>query len=491
MPRRGWKRRLLTGTVRRALRYAAWTVFGGLVMGVVVAVKFLNSKPDLTVWHEARLGEEFREGDVDTFAGYLELEARLFAELGEKVYGKVDSGDKRRVNRYVRGSIADPARWPRDWNRSFELVPEEVRAGVLLLHGMSDSPYSLHNLGGRLHAAGARVLGLRIPGHGTAPSGLLKTKWEDMAGAVRIAMRHLEEQSGGAPLYIVGYSNGGALAVEYALRCLGDGSLPKAERLVLVSPSIGVTPMAALAVWQSRLGHVLGLNKLAWNAVQPEYDPFKYNSFALNAAVQVRRLTEEIRKSLGEASAAGGLGDFPPVLAFQSVVDATVSTPALVDVLFRSLPEGGHELVLFDINRVVEIEPLLTSDPSAAIGSLTADGGLSFTFSLVTNRDPDSQEVVVRTRRPGGGGTEVAETGLSWPRGIYSLSHVGLPFPETDPLYGGPAAGESPGISIGPIALRGERGVLSVPPGAMLRLRWNPFYSYLEGRLVETLGLGP
>ena len=38
-------------------------------------------------------------------------------------------------------------------------------------------------------------------------------------------------------------------------------------------------------------------------------------------------------------------------------------------------------------------------------------------------------------------------------------------------------------------AARGERGVLRISPGDMLRIRWNPFYSYLEGRVLEFVGL--
>jgi len=65
--------------------------------------------------------------------------------------------------------------WPVNWNRSFVLPQEEPALGVLLLHGLSDSPYSLKALGERLNGQGAMVLGLRIPGHGTAPSGLVET----------------------------------------------------------------------------------------------------------------------------------------------------------------------------------------------------------------------------------------------------------------------------------------------------------------------------
>jgi hypothetical protein len=47
----------------------------------------------------------------------------------------------------------------------------------------------------------------------------------------------------------------------------------------------------------------------------------------------------------------------------------------------------------------------------------------------------------------------------------------------------------SPGVALGSLALRGERGVLKISPAAMLRLRWNPFYPYLEARTLEFLGL--
>ena len=103
---------------------------------------------------------------------------------------------------------------------------QEPVASALLLHGLSDSPYSLRVLGERLHREGVTVLGLRVPGHGTAPVGLVRTRWEDMAAAVALAARHLRDSVPGKPLYVVGYSNGGALAVEYTLSALGDDTLP-------------------------------------------------------------------------------------------------------------------------------------------------------------------------------------------------------------------------------------------------------------------------
>ena len=77
--------------------------------------------------------------------------------------------------------------------------------------------------------------------------------------------------------------------------------------------------------------------------------------------------------------------------------------------------------------------------------------------------------------------------GLEWPAGMYSLSHVALPFPPDDPLYGGPKAKTSPGISLGNLSLRGEKGALKVPPQDMLRQRWNPFYTIIESKTLNFL----
>ncbi len=187
-----------------------------------------------------------------------------------------------------------------------------------------------------------------MPGHGTAHAGLVGITWQDMAAAVRLAMHHLARQSDGRPLYIVGYSTGAALAVRYALAALENQALPPVERLVVLSPAIGVTSVAALAIWQARLGKLLGLKKLAWNAILPEYDPFKYSSFAVNAGNVVYQLTNDIQQRLTALEEGGKLNGFPPILAFSSVVDATVSTSALIRGLFERLPAAGHELVLFD-----------------------------------------------------------------------------------------------------------------------------------------------
>jgi len=79
---------------------------------------------------------------------------------------------------------------------------------------------------------------------------------------------------------------------------------------------------------------------------------------------------------------------------------------------------------------------------------------------------------------------------LKWPGGLYSLSHVALPFPMNDPLYGKLKPDDSTMIHLGSTDLRGERGVLQISAADMLRLRWNPFYPYIEKRALEFVRLG-
>ncbi|WP_419661401.1 hypothetical protein Dvar_18340 [Desulfosarcina variabilis str. Montpellier] len=467
-----------------------YMVLGGVVTLALVVIIHLQNRPNLKLWHKAYLDAEFTaDSPVSDFDGYLAQEERLFAQLNRQVLERLPASDRVPINRYHRGSLTDPGRWEKNWNRTFELTTPAPTAGVLLLHGMSDAPYSLRRLGLDLNEKGAWVVGLRLPGHGTIPSGLVRLRWQDMAAAVRLAMRHLRDRLGDKPLVIVGYSTGGSLAVGYALDQLEDRALPAAQKIVLVSPAIGVPRLAALSVWQARLGRLLGLEKLAWNSIQPEYNSFKYSSFAINAGDQVYKLTVTIQNRIHAAQQSGRLKDFPPVLTFQSVVDATVSTQAVFTGLYNRLAHGENEIVVFDLNLHAGIDNLLTTDPLERIAALHADGNMNYSFHLVTNENPASRRVRVVAFEKDKPADFAEPLNLTWPDSVHSLSHIALPFPEDDPLYGITHTGPNPGIQLSKIVLRGERGVIQIPAAEILRLRWNPFYPYVRQRVIRFLGL--
>ncbi len=74
-------------------------------------------------------------------------------------------------NRYVAASVSSPTRQAFDGNRTFERVPAQIRGGALLVHGLTDAPYSLHAVADLLASQGIYALSLRMPGHGTVPAG--------------------------------------------------------------------------------------------------------------------------------------------------------------------------------------------------------------------------------------------------------------------------------------------------------------------------------
>jgi alpha-beta hydrolase superfamily lysophospholipase len=459
-----------------------------LVAALAVVILALSwARPTLEPWHTSRLSEEFtaaKAGAIRSFDDYRNLEDRLFRELDREVYAHVETGPAYALFRYSAGSAADPRTRERDWNRSFEVIPEDPVAGVLLLHGMSDSPYSLRALARALAARRHHVINLRMPGHGTAPSALRSVTAPDMIAAVRVAMRHLSSQLGPRPVHIVGFSTGAALALDYALDSIDGEVSPAPASLVLISPAVRIHATAGLARFKNALSVLPGLAGLAYTQVLPELDPFRFNSFATNAGDVVHRLTRSVQQRIPKRAATPE-PRLPPILVFKSAVDSTVTTEAVVDDLLGRLSPGRHELVLFDINRVAWKSRLMVADPGPLTRRLMDDAGLPFAVTFITNESPKSASVVALHKSAlSGAPLEPEPLGLEWPRGVVSLSHIALPFPPDDPLYGRLPPENEGVLFLGEMALRGERGLLRVPTDWLLRMRYNPFYEVVEQRAL-------
>jgi alpha-beta hydrolase superfamily lysophospholipase len=406
-------------------------------------------------------------------------------QVSTDVYAKVAEPDRLPFNRYFAGSRSDPGVWDTNWNRTFVIEPQgKPVGGILLLHGLTDSPYSLRSIGLALAGRGMRVVGLRLPGHGTAPAGLLAFEVEDLQAATQLAMRDLRASlADGQPVYVAGYSNGAALAVSYALDSLEDPSLPRAAGLILISPAIGITRLAAIGRIRTGLSDLQGFGRAAWQVIEHEVDPYKYQSFSFHAAGQTQRLTSGLSRRIERLAAQGPVRGMPPILAFVSTVDSTVRAGAVVDALLGRLADEGHELVLFDVNRLAVVQPMLVADPAPLTQRLLAQARRPFALTLITNASPQTLQVV--ERRVPAGGTQATERllDLSWPRNVFSLSHVALPFPPDDPLYGYEAVRTEKHVQLGSIEVRGENGVLNVPNWMLTRQRSNPFHRYLLERI--------
>jgi alpha-beta hydrolase superfamily lysophospholipase len=475
------------------LAYAAalgFTVLATIVL--VFAVQARLRLADLHAWHRVEL-EDYRVGQADapsTFEEYLALEERLFAELRQRVLNDPTAADPRTLSRYNPNSVVARLALDTMYNRSYDLVPAgEIRGSALLVHGLSDSPYSMRGIAETLQAQGYYVVALRMPGHGTAPAGLTDVSWEDWYGAAVLAAKHVTARAGpDKPFVAGGHSTGAALMTLYSLRSLDDPSLPRPKHLYLVSAAIGISPFAVLTNIISGLSFIPYFEKSRWIDVFPEYDPYKYNSFPVNAANQIYSLTRVVQATLDELAPTGRLEDMPQVHMFQSIVDSTVTAEEVVRGLLARLPARGHELVAFDINRQERLEGLIAGGPLEDLERMRAAVDLPFRLTLIGNKSRDSIATAAYTREPGARSVTVVDLPYEWPRGVFSVGHVSLPFPVDDPVYGlTPVPGSEPGFNLGAIAAKGESGALIIGLGTFGRLRSNPFFDVIRAHVVESL----
>jgi alpha-beta hydrolase superfamily lysophospholipase len=478
----------------RLRRYASrlgWLLV--VVVLTLLAVRIYDSQrgPPLELWHTFVPEELDAEAlDAADWPRYLEAEDAVFADVRREVTEKLEVEERVPVNRYFEGSIVYPPRFAQDFNRSFVLEPEGEPAGVVvLLHGLTDSPYSQRHFAAAWRAHGFVAIAIRLPAHGTVPAALAEVEWEDWMAATRLAVREARRRvPAPRPLHIVGFSNGGALAVKYALDALDDPALPRADRLVLVSPMIGVTRFARFAGLTALPAKFPVFAKAAWLSVTAEFNPFKYNSFPVNGATQSHDVTAALQAQVARKARSGKIEGLPPILTFQSVLDFTVSTRAVITAFYDFLPANGSELVLFDVNRTSKFGPLLRRASESLAERLLPAPPRAYRTTVITNADARSTAVLKRVVEAGTSAEQAQILDLDYPIDVFSLSHVALPFPMSDGLYGlRPDPAEDFGLNLGTIAARGEIGALVVNMNAMLRMSSNPFFSFMLERIDEAI----
>lgn len=111
---------------------------------------------DLEPWHRLVSRLEPRAGELDTFSldDYLRREDEVFLEAADRDAVVSAGADATVPNRYVVASRSHPSRLTTNWNRTQTLRPPQIRGGALLIHGLTDGPYSMRALAAQLEASG-------------------------------------------------------------------------------------------------------------------------------------------------------------------------------------------------------------------------------------------------------------------------------------------------------------------------------------------------
>src|SRR5499433_3638539 len=305
--------------IGRILKWALLSI--GVVSVALLAFRSYRSLngPALHLWHTF-VPHELSADQIDMadWIRYLAQEDEIMASVRAEVSQKLPPGERVPINRYFEASPVYPAHFAHDWNRSYIMEPDGKPVGVVVLfHGLTDSPYSLRHVAQHYRDRGFVAIGLRLPGHGTVPAGLIAARWEDWMAATRLAVREARRRvPAPAPLHLVGFSNGGALATKYSLDALEDPKLARPDRILLLTPMIGITRFARFAGLASLPAILPPFAKAAWLSVVPEFNPFKYNSFPVNGARQSFRVTDALQAQIQRLAREARQGALPPVLTF-------------------------------------------------------------------------------------------------------------------------------------------------------------------------------
>ena len=101
------------------------------------------------------------------------------------------------------------------WNAPREWRPEGVaKRGILLVHGLGDSPWSFNDVGQTLADQGFLVRTVLLPGHGSKPSDMLDVTLRQWQQVVREQTLILRREV--PTVYLGGFSTGANLVLDYA-----------------------------------------------------------------------------------------------------------------------------------------------------------------------------------------------------------------------------------------------------------------------------------
>lgn len=216
----------------------------------------------------------------------------------------------------------------------FELTQTNNKKAILLIHGLTDSPYLFHDLAYFFFEQGFNVRTLLLPGHGTAPSDLVDVDYDDWQQAADYAInRTISDYE---EVYLGGFSTGGALIFNHLMQ--QEVANEKIKGLLMWSPaSKAKSDLAWLA------GYIDYVPFMDWVDKDADIDFAKYESFPFNAGAQVHSLMNEI---VGDDAREENHFHNIPLWIAASEHDQTIateSTLALINHWHRGSQEQDHE----------------------------------------------------------------------------------------------------------------------------------------------------
>ncbi len=210
------------------------------------------------------------------------------------------------------------------------VVPKEYRPehpngqGVLLVHGLGDTPYSFSDVATHLSEQGYLVRTILLPGHASKVGDLQLPTLEDWQGVVRHHINILKRDTDS--IWVGGYSTGANLVASEAMQ---DTSI---NGMLLFSPAL--LPNSSAVQFAGLASYFI-----TWADQDPEDNPLRYNSLPMSAAAVYYQTSVEVRKQLESSQYK------KPVFMLMSEGDKVISTQYAIDVFSHKMVNPNSHIV--------------------------------------------------------------------------------------------------------------------------------------------------
>jgi len=202
--------------------------------------------------------------------------------------------------------------------------------GVLLIHGLGDSPWTFVDLGQSLANQGFLVRTVLLPGHGAQPSDILDTTANEWRSTVWEQAAALQRDVTG-DVYLGGFSTGANLALEYAY------AHPDIAGLLLFSPAYKSLPFDWAAPLLSRARPWL----IMPGEDHPGQNTVRYLNVPTNGFAQFYRTSSSARRLLRARSYV------KPVFMVVAEHDSVLNTRFLLRAFVQRFPHPRSRLVWY------------------------------------------------------------------------------------------------------------------------------------------------
>ena len=434
--------------------------------------------PNLKTWHtQYPTPELLKNNNYDSFEEFAKADDEYIRHNFEMIQSK----DYDLFERYNPKSENYPLKGNLNYNASFVLDPGSKAKGIVILfHGLSDSPYHMRDIAMHFYNENYYVFAMRLPGHGTLPSGLLDVQWKDWQQAAFWSMKtanKLSQERNNLPIYMGGFSTGGSMILNYCFNASSSTEMRMPDKVFLFSPAAGVSSLGYIGAWHHSLSWMETFKKFAWLDVVPEYDPAKYMSFTKNAGRQIFLLCKENMKLAEQLNKSQLINKLPPFIAFESWVDATVIPNDLIN-MYDLIANEDDELIMFDVNK--NYAPFIKGNRSEELDNI-AINKTDYSFEIfrnIPNDSIDNMATLFAYNLDLNKYEVVSADTILWPKNIYSISHISVPISPSNKLYGK----KSP---LSNMLIVGEKNTLIIPSDDITRVRYNPFFDFMMKRIDD------